>query len=711
MFGFVKKEKVSILFAIVVCAIAAFCCVARYFPTNVGQIYDIDASSIVSLEKEDVLSLYNCELDDENNYKILGGDPQLTFSSQANGIKAAKLNLSKEADTTISFEVYVALEGESFTAEKCYAGCVFKGETGAVISIPNGNYRSIRLDIDADDSVVYKSLELYDQEAVVVPYTPATSSSGYVFTVLISLASAVIAFFANKRLRWCECAAKTIKENAKKIALFLGLTLAAIPGAAFVEWVLCNVERQGVFNAYRWLFFFGALELVITFVLLRNQFAEKPEKLFLAAALIMGLIMLFGTPIKHICWDLDSHYPWAVHSSYSDMAYLTGADVAIDRVAPQSLLNTGFSLENYESDLAYITSLDGMVVKQAEAQFSIAHLPAGIVLAVARKLGASFVVRYTLGRISYLLVYVFVCYFAIKKIKSGKMILTTICLFPTVLFMATNYAYDSWVVAFSILGMAYFMNILQEPEKPIKVSDTVIMCAAFALAALPKLVYILLMGIPFFAYKKWQNKKEFFKYYSILITVFTVVFAIFAITSLTKVSGGGDTRGGNVNPGGQISFILSNPIEYAKILIKFLRQYLSIDGMRNYISNFAYFGVGKWWPVFVVLLGITAVTDTKDGLKFKIPLIIKILSVLFFVGMAALIATALYIDFTPVGNGGILGCQPRYIIPLLAPLLLLVTGQRKNIIKEKNVYNGFIILTATAATMSDVYFSMISRMV
>ena len=133
--------------------------------------------------------------------------------------------------------------------------------------------------------------------------------------------------------------------------------------------------------------------------------------------------------------------------------------------------------------------------------------------------------------------------------------------------------------------------------------------------------------------------------------------------------------------------------------------------MRNYISNFAYFGVGKWWPVFVMLLGITAVTDTKEGLKFKIPLIIKILSVVFFVGMAALIATALYIDFTPVANQGILGCQPRYIIPLLAPLLLLVTGQRKNIIKEKNVYNGFIILTATAATMSDVYFSMISRMV
>lgn len=711
MLGFIKKEKTSILLAIVVCALTLLCCVARYFPTNVGQVYDIKDSPIDTLEKQDVLSNYNCELDDQNKYKILGSDPQLLFSSSVNGIKAAKLNISSAAEKTVPFEIYVALEGEGFTAEKCYSGCIFVGETGAVVNIPNGDYRSIRIDIDSDDGVIFKTLDIYDQKPVTIPYVPEASTKGYVLTVIIPLLCAAIAFFANRHLRWCENAAKAIKENTKKIALFFALSLAAIPAAAFIEWVLCNVERQGAFSTYRWLFFLGAIELIIAFVLLRKQLAEKPEKLFLAIVLITGFVMLFGTPIKHICWDLDSHYPWAVHSSYSEMAYLTGADVAIDRVAPQSLLNSGFSLESYKSDLAYITGLDGMLLKQAEAQFSIAHLPAGIVLSVARMLGASFAVRYTLGRITYLLVYAFVCYFAIKKIKSGKMILATILLFPTLLFMATNYSYDNWVVAFSALGMAYYVNILQEPEKPIKTSDTIIMCLAFALAALPKLVYILLMGIPFFVYKKWQNKKEIIRYYSILVAVFVVVFALFAITSLTKVGGGGDLRGGNVSPSGQIKFILSNPIEYAKILVKFLRQYLSIDGMKNYISNFAYFGVGRWWPIFVVLLGVTAVTDTKDGLKFKIPLVIKILSVLFFVCMSALIATALYIDFTPVGNNGILGCQPRYIIPLLAPLLLLVTGQRKNIIKEKDVYNGFILLTASVAVMSDLYFSMISRMV
>ena len=112
-----------------------------------------------------------------------------------------------------------------------------------------------------------------------------------------------------------------------------------------------------------------------------------------------------------------------------------------------------------------------------------------------------------------------------------------------------------------------------------------------------------------------------------------------------------------------------------------------------------------------MLLGFTAVTDASGKVSFKIPVWMKSLAVLLYVGMAALIATALFINFTPVGSQTILGCQSRYIIPLLAPLLLLVTGQRKNIIKEKNTYNGFVLLTATAATMMDVYTVIITKMV
>ena len=259
---------------------ALLCCVARFFPSSVGFVYDVDSSAIATLEEQDILSKYNCELDEQNNYKILGGDPQLLFNSSSSDIKAAKLNLSSAAEKAVPFEIYVALEGEGFTAEKCYSGCIFVGETDAVVNIPNGNYRSIRIDIDSEDGVIFKALDIYVQKPVTIPYTPETSTKGYVLSVIIPLRCAVIAFFANRHLRWCENAAKAIKENTKKIALFFALSLAAIPAAAFIEWVLCNVERQGAFSTYRWLFFLGAIELIIAFVWLRKQLAEKPEKLF-----------------------------------------------------------------------------------------------------------------------------------------------------------------------------------------------------------------------------------------------------------------------------------------------------------------------------------------------------------------------------------------------------------------------------------------------
>lgn len=711
MSDFLKKEKISLLFAIVICAISTLFCVARYFPTNVGRVYEIDAEATQNLKAEDVLSAINCSLDTNDNYKILGSDPQLLFDVTANGIEAARLSLSSPAKETVSFEVYTALESESFTAEKCYVGCVFKGQSSAVVDLPLGDYRSIRLDIDNDKYVVFESLDLYDEQPEFVLYTPKRSANAYVFTVIIPLVCAALAFFANRRFRLCEKTAASIKKNIKTIAKFSGLTLLALPIGALVEWVLCNIERQGVFNAYRWIFFVAAIEIIFVFILLRRHLAEKPENVFLPVVLIIGFAMVFGSPIKHICWDLDSHYPWAVHTSYSDTAYLTAADICIDNVASQSMVGSDFNLESYKDDLAYLNEADNMLIKEVDAQFSIAHLPTGLFIAVARMFGASFAFKYNLGRVVYLLIYAFVCYFAIKKIKSGKMILATICLFPTCLFLATNYAYDWCVTAFTILGTAYFVSELQQPDKPIVLKDIIIMGCAFVLGAWSKLVYIILMSMTLFMCKNWRNKKEIRRYYFVIISIFVATFCYFAITTLIKTGAGGDTRGGNVDPIAQIKFILSNPIDYSKILVKFLRKYLSIEEMRGYISNFAYLGVGKWWPVFVVLLGITAATDSKAEFKFKIPIVIRLLSIVLFVGMAALIATALFINFTPIGSTTIAGCQPRYIIPLLAPLLLLVTGRRKDVVKEKDAYNGFVLLSATAATMCDVYSSIIVRMI
>ena len=289
------------------------------------------------------------------------------------------------------------------------------------------------------------------------------------------------------------------------------------------------------------------------------------------------------------------------------------------------------------------------------------------------------------------------------------MIISVICLLPTSIFLATNYAYDWWVTGFLVLGTAYFVSELQEPDKPISVKDTVIMSFAFALGALPKLVYIIPMGMLLFMRKNWSSKKERIRYYRIIIAVFAVVLLMFMMKSMVSLGSAGDTRGGNVGPRDQVYGMLLAPIGYAKLLLKFLAGYLSIEGMQGYVSFFAYLGYGSLWLIPVILICFTTLTDASNKISFKIPVYMRALSVILFVGMSALIATALYISFTPVGLNAINGCQPRYIIPLLAPLLLLLTGKRLYIIKNKTVYNGVVLALMSFTVMSETYSVMLTK--
>lgn len=710
MSNIIKKEKYTIAISVLTYMVSLLICVAMFLPRNIGNIYKVTDSPTAAFGVADIKAQINCSVQSSGEYKIEDSDPQLLFSVGGQEIGVVKLNISSPVEKAVSFEIYTSFEDCSFSAERCYVGSVLKGETACVISVPKGEYYFLRVDID-DDGICFKNIEIYDEQPETVPFNFEYSFFDYIFAITIPIVSAVIMWFVDRRFKICERFVRRLKHNKLKIAEYVVFIIVAVLLGILIELIVGLVSQESTFNIYRCIFFIGIPAIVFAFCLEFKNLSDRPEKVFLPITLILGFVMLFGSPIKHICWDLDSHYPWAVCMSYSDTAYLTAADLCIDKAASQSVVASDFDLDSYKDDLAYLNEADNMLVREADARFSIAHLPAGIFIAIARYFGASFAVKYNFGRISYLLIYTFVCYFAIKKLKSGKMILSTICLFPTCLFMATNYAYDYWVIAFSILGVSYYTSMLQEPEKKITVWDTVVMCGSFALAALPKLIYIILMGIPFFMFKKWNSKREKGRYYLILMIIFAVVFASFMLKSLTTIGGTGDSRGGAVSPSGQISFIFSDIIGYAKILIKFLTQYLSVGAMKQYTSNFAYLGIGTLWPIFVVMIVFTALTDSNDHVKFKIPIIIKICSVILFIGLAALIATALYIDFTPVGYNTVLGCQPRYIIPLLPPLLLLVTGQRWNLIKNKSVYNGVVLTVLSATVMIETYSQIITKMV
>ena len=703
-----KERKHSIIATVIIFAIALLICVSIFLPRNIGDVLSVTGKPTTRYDASHIQAVYDCYLDADGKYNVIGNDPQLLFSCDGQPIEALKIDIDAPKEDSVTFEVFTAYEDGVFTSERCYADQVFDGKESAVIDLPKGEYYSIRVDINTD-GIYFESLELYSENPQYLPFEPNFTAGDYLKGIGIPLVIAIAVWFIDTRKKIAEKAAALIAKNKLKILEFLIFTIVAILVGVLAE-LLIGLISNGDFSKYRAVFLCGVAEIIFVFIYFRKYIAVKPEKLFLPLALTMGVVMLFGSPVKHIAWDLDSHHPWAIQSSYLDTSYITAADYNVDNYLDQSMLLEGFSLETYERDIEYLNNIDNTVVGQKQAEFSIGHLPSGIFIAVARFFDASFEFKYNVGRLANLLLYSIACYFAIKKIKSGKMILSAICLLPTNLYLATNYSYDWCVTSLTVLGTAYFVSELQEPDKPITVKDTIIMSLAFAVGALPKLVYVVLMGMMLFMRKNWQTKKDRKRYYLILGTVMVLLVILFALRSMVSITGDGDTRGGAVNPSMQLAGILENPFGYAKILFGFLSRYLAFGTSKEYISNFAYLGIGDYWIVFAVLLIVVALTDASDSVSFKIPLYMRGLAILLFVGMAALVASALYISYTPVGAETVHGCQPRYIIPMVAPLLLLVTGQRFNLIKNKAIYNSCVLGILSIFVMLEIYEQIIEEM-
>lgn len=67
-----------------------------------------------------------------------------------------------------------------------------------------------------------------------------------------------------------------------------------------------------------------------------------------------------------------------------------------------------------------------------------------------------------------------------------------------------------------------------------------------------------------------------------------------------------------------------------------------------------------------------------------------------------MMATALYIAFTPVFSQEILGCHPRYIIPLVAPFALTVINPGKPLKVNKTVYSLAVLAVITACLIFNI---------
>lgn len=427
----------------------------------------------------------------------------------------------------------------------------------------------------------------------------------------------------------------------------------------------------------------GLTYLPLTVYFLRREIKDRPEKLFLCFSLILGTLLILCLPNNTgVNWDDEVHYTRVeTLANFADEQGYAADDIVLDNYKDSALNHRYYS----ESERAALNQEvnDSYAKREAGAMrtdigvYSIAYIPYAVPMIVGKALHLPFTFLFCFAKFFNLLLYSTVVYLGMKKLKFGKIFTAVLALIPTILFMAGNYAYDPWILSLMIYGFCYYFSFLQDREKKMTREDRFLMLGAFILGILPKAIYFVILFPLFFLPKtSFETKKEHHKYLFLLLLSGLFLAATFLLPLLIHGAGTGDTRGSSdVNSTLQIQYILSEPGKYASMMWNFLLMYFNLGNAREYTLYFAYFDRGTTGTILTTaVLYLTAILD-KDGQKTKtVP--IMIVTALSFLCTVILVATALYISFTPLRYFTILGCQYRYLVPLLYPLLFLLTPDR-----------------------------------
>ena len=468
----------------------------------------------------------------------------------------------------------------------------------------------------------------------------------------------------------------------------------------------------------------SAISLIVVH---RDLLRDSFEWGFLILALAFGSsFAILMPPAAEISWDGATHFKNANALSYVFDAEYTGADQMMVIGATEGALYLTGDLSGIEEHWVELNSrlvqfphayledgilnpansvlkaaeLNTMVVKLLGTQTypsgnywsfrSLGLIPNAVGLWLGRLLHLGCLGRYFLARLAGVVAYVLTFFFAVRALRRGKLIMSAIGLCPTSLLMAANFSYDPWTISMVALSIGNFCGTLQRDD-PVGLRQTLGMCVPFLLGALVKAV-LFPLGLLFFLIPSWRfgSGKDKVVHRMVVGASVLALIASFVLPYLlpgANADAGSDDRGGgDVSVSGQVAYVLAHPVETLQMSVAFTFQMLNpaIMGFasppsdENMLYYFPYL-IATDAPLNELIAGVEYVLLIAVGLIDGGPedegfaaARYKVTSFFACLVSFALIAGALYASFTDVGRNTISGVQYRYLLPLLAPFLLIV---------------------------------------
>lgn len=430
----------------------------------------------------------------------------------------------------------------------------------------------------------------------------------------------------------------------------------------------------------------------------------KPEKVFVILALVFGTIYMFTTPLLK---GHDERYHWykAYAVSMGNFFQTKNEEGIKGDNLPAKVegiyeIQENYTLMDYKTagrawEYAKDQSVENDIKftpNEPTAPYPpIQMLPQAVGIFIGRIIGLDVYLQGICGRLTNLLFFVMMGYFAIKHLPSKKYFLVALLLCPKILYISATLSGDVFTNMVTILFTSYIFKLRKEKQL-LRPKDIALLMILTPCIAVSKLVYFAICGLVLLIPKEcFKTKKQ--------KVILVIVIALITILSIAMWVGIADLTNRQENVENQKQWVFTHPISYTGVLIR---------GVCNNLSRWALDMVGgamEWHVVlkepelisilvYIVLL-LSLTREESEEEKYKLSEYIIIGSIVLIV--TAGIITALYLEWTSATETGgteITGVQGRYFTPIILLLVTLIPLkyiEAKNKIEAKWIYIMMIL--------------------
>ncbi len=421
------------------------------------------------------------------------------------------------------------------------------------------------------------------------------------------------------------------------------------------------------------------------------------EKMFVTYVIPVGILFVILLPINWVP-DEDGHIFKTYEISYGNFITPFGENKEGNIYVPKEILNICQQINNWDyvkihEYLQKEANYEDLVPVQSvtKTYFPINYLSGAFTFFICRLLNINILLALYLVRLVNFILFIVMCYYSIKIIPFGKLLLAIYMFVPMTIQQGASLSADSFVNGISILFIAYNLKILFQ-NKDLSIKQRLIYYILAISISICKYVYFPLVFMSILLIKnKDISKKNRNK-----LIIISIILSIFvAIAWFIFGQQYVDTRlyikEANVKPIEQMKFILLNPFDYLKILkdtiIKNGGYYLfTFVGQQLGLLNIE---VPQIYS-FIMLLALFVLPFIEDK-EISFDKFGKWVVNLIAILLILLVFTGLYLTWSPLQYASIAGVQGRYFVPVFILVLLTFFNKDRKIVMNNTAIKFFVL--------------------